>query len=111
MGMVEKIMKRFDIWLIMKDLKNSRVVENLGLCVIISPDELKDLPSYIVAPMTTQSEELNFRIKCKFDDTNGFIMVDQIRAIDKSYFIKKMGELETLEQVNLCNCLQEFYAF
>lgn len=104
-------MKRFDIWLIMKDLKNSRVVENLGLCVIISPDELKDLPSYIVAPMTTQSEELNFRIKCAFDDTNGFVMIDQIRSIDKSYFIKKMGEIEPSVQVSLCDCLQEFYAF
>jgi len=111
MGVVEKIMKRFDIWLIMKDLKNSRVVENLGLCVIISPDELKDLPSYIVAPMTTQSEELSFRIKCTFDDTNGFVMIDQIRSIDKSYFIKKMGEIEPSVQASLCNCLQEFYAF
>tara|TARA_B100000787_G_C16077174_1_gene242728 strand:- start:233 stop:568 length:336 start_codon:yes stop_codon:yes gene_type:complete len=111
MGVVEKIMKRFDIWLIMKDLNNSRVVENLGLCVIVSPDELKDLPTYIVAPLTTQGEELNFRIKYKFDDTDGFIMIDQIRAVDKSYFIKKMGELEGIEKINLCNSLQEFYAF
>ena len=43
--MVEELMKRFDVWLVMKKPDNSRVVDNLGLCTIVTPDELKNLPS------------------------------------------------------------------
>ena len=102
--MVEELMKRFDVWLVMKKPDNSRVVDNLGLCTIVTPDELKDLPSILVAPMTTLSESLPSRIECRFDDAKGYIMVDQLRAI------KKLGELESETQVKLCDCLQEFFA-
>ena len=40
-------MERFDVWLVMKNPNNGRVVENLGLCTIISPNELNDLPRII----------------------------------------------------------------
>ena len=108
--MVEELMKRFDVWLVMKKPDNSRVVDNLGLCTIVAPDELKDLPSILVAPMTTLSESLPSRIECRFDDAKGYIMVDQLRAIDKFCFIKKLGELDSETQVKLCDCLQEFFA-
>ena len=49
-------MKRFDVCLIMKNPEHGRVVDNLGLCAILTPDELIDLPSLMVAPMTTSSE-------------------------------------------------------
>jgi len=103
-------MKRFDICLVMKNSKNGRVVNNLGLCIILTPEELKDLPSLIVAPMTTSSENLPSRIECNFEGSKGYIMVDQIRAVEKSSFIKKLGELEQDIQVTLCDCLQEFFA-
>mgnify|MGYP006246994323 CR=1 FL=1 len=103
-------MKRFDVWLVMKNPNNGRVIDNLGLSTIVTPDELIDLPSILVAPMTTLSESLPSRIECNFDDANGFIMIDQIKAIDKFCFIKKLGELESEVQVKLCDCLQEFFA-
>ena len=51
-------MKRFDVWLVMKNPQHGRVVDNLGLCAIVTPKELIDLPSLMVAPMTTSSEVL-----------------------------------------------------
>ena len=45
-------MKRFDVWLIMKNPEYGRVVDNLGLCTIVTPNELNSLPSLLVAPMT-----------------------------------------------------------
>ena len=103
-------MERFDVWLVMKNPNNGRVVDNLGLCTIISPNELNDLPNLVVAPMTTSPENLQSRIECEFDNAKGYVMVDQIRSIDKLSFIKKMGELESEVQVRLCDCLQEFFA-
>ncbi len=103
-------MDRFDIWLVMKTADKGRVVDNIGLCAIVSPDELNDLPSLIVAPMTTEFEELPSRIEFKFEKNEGFIMLDQLRSIDKNNFIKKMGELDSTVQARLCSCLQEFFA-
>ena len=103
-------MKRFDVWLVMKNPQHGRVVDNLGLCAIVTPEELIELPSLMVAPMTTSSEVLPSRVKCEFEGSKGHIMVDQIRAVEKSSFIKKLGELELDVQVTLCDCLQEFFA-
>ncbi len=103
-------MDRFDIWLVMKTADKGRVVANIGLCSIVSPDELNDLPNLIVAPMTTEFEELPSRIEFKFEKNEGFIMLDQLRSIDKNNFIKKMGELDSTVQARLCSCLQEFFA-
>ena len=108
--MAKKPMKRFDVWLVMKNPEHGRVVDNLGLCAIVTPDELNDLPSLMVAPMTTSSEELPSRVECQFEGSKGYIMVDQIRALEKFCFIKKLGKLELGVQVNLCDCLQEFFA-
>ena len=76
-------MNRFDVWLVMKDPEKGRVINNLGLCTIVTPDELIELPSLIVAPMTTESESLASRIECRFDNSIGYIMVDQLKTIDK----------------------------
>jgi mRNA interferase MazF len=103
-------MKRFDVWLVLKNSQHGRVVDNLGLCAIVTPEELIDLPSLMVAPMTTSSEVLPSRVECEFEGSKGYIMVDQIRAVEKSSFIKKLGELELDVQVTLCDCLQEFFA-
>jgi mRNA interferase MazF len=110
MGMEEQILKRFDIWLIMKNIENGRVIDNLGVCTILSPDELNNFQNLVVAPMTTSSELLPSRIKCMFDDTNGYVMVDQINVVDKVCFIKKLGSLNLDTQVKVCDCLNEFFA-
>jgi len=104
-------MKRFEVWLIMKNPEYGRVVDNLGLCAIITPDELSNLPNLLVAPMTTSFESIPSRVECIFEGTKGFIMLDQIRTIEKLCFIKKLGEIEKDIQINLCDRFQEFFAY
>jgi mRNA interferase MazF len=104
-------MKRFEVWLVMKNSEYGRVVDNLGLCTIVTPNELNNLASLLVAPITTSKEEIPSRVPCNFQGTKGFIMSDQIRAVEKYCFIKKLGKLESEVQVNLCDRLQEFFAY
>ena len=79
-------MNRFEIWLVMKNIEKGRVVDNIGLCAIVSPDELNDLPNLIVAPMTREFEDLPSRIEFEFEKNKGFIMLDQLRSIEKNNF-------------------------
>ncbi len=104
-------MKRFDVWLVMKNPEYGRVVDNLGLCTNLTPDELNNLPSLLVAPMTTSHQDIPSRVECIFEGAKGFIMTDQIRAVERFCFIKKLGELESEVRVHLCDCLQEFFAY
>jgi mRNA interferase MazF len=104
-------MKRFEVWLVMKNPEYGRVVDNLGLCTIVTPNELNSLPSLLVAPMTTSHQNIPSRVECHFESAKGYIMADQIRVVEKYCFIKKLGQLESEAQVNLCDCLQEFFAY
>ena len=68
-------------------------------CVIISPNEMNfNINTVIVAPMTSKSR--NYPTRVKIDD-NSFVVLDQIRTIDKQRIIKKLGELdiETILQI------------
>ena len=60
--------------------------------VIISPNEMNfNINTVIIAPMTSKSRDYPTRIKFK---ENSFIVLDQIRTIDKQRIIKKLDNLD-----------------
>jgi len=77
-------------------------------CVIISPNEMNDhIGTVIIAPMTTKSHDYPSRISIKFMKKNGWIMIDQIRCIDKSRLIKKIGIIDNAEILKVKNTIKE----
>jgi mRNA interferase MazF len=67
-------------------------------CVIISPNEMNfNLQTIVVAPMTTQSRKYPTRIEVEHDNQIGWIVIDQIRTIDKQRIIKVVGRLSSPE--------------
>ena len=79
-------------------------------CVIISPVEMnRHLKTVVVAPMTTVSRSYPTRIKVRFDDKNGWIILDQIRTIDRQRIIKTFGKLSPGEIINVKNVIREAY--
>jgi mRNA interferase MazF len=63
-------------------------------CVVISPDEMnKYLNTVIIAPMTSQSKKYPTRIEVKHDNKIGWIVLDQIRTVDKPRIIKILDRL------------------
>jgi mRNA interferase MazF len=67
-------------------------------CVIISPNEMNfNLQTIVVAPMTTQSRKYPTRIEVEHDNKIGWIVIDQIRTIDKQRIIKVVGRLSSPE--------------
>ena len=79
-------------------------------CVVISPDEMnKFLRTIIVAPMTTTSKKYPTRIEVKHDRKIGWIVVDQIRTIDKQRIIKILGRLSQPEIKELKSVIKETF--
>lgn len=77
-------------------------------CVIISPDEMnKYLRTIIIAPMTTKSRAYPTRVKVKHIKKTGWIVIDQLRTIDKQRIIKILGSLTPSEIANTKRVIRE----
>src|SRR3989339_186585 len=77
-------------------------------CVVISPNEMnKHLNTIVIAPMTSQSKNYPTRIPVKHDNKNGWIVIDQIRTIDKQRIIKSLDNLKDKEIESVKKILKE----
>lgn len=87
-------MKRGEIWLVNLDPTVGSEIKKTRPCVVISPPEMHDyLRTAMVAPMTTGSHPAPFRIAVRHSGKHGLILLDQIRAIDKTRLVKRSGSL------------------
>ena len=102
---------RFQVWLVSLNPTKGKEINKTRPCIVISPNEMSALSTVLVVPMTTRGFDFPCRIKCKFKNKNGLILLDQVRAVDKSRFIKKLGSIDEKTQVELCNTLQELFAY
>jgi len=102
---------RFQVWLVSLNPTKGKEINKTRPCIIISPNEMEALSTVLVAPMTTKGFEFPCRIKCKFKNKNGLILLDQIRAVDKNRLVKKLGTIDEEIQIELCNSLQELFAY
>ena len=106
------VVNRFDVYLINLDLTVGSEIKKIRPCLIISPDEMnRHIRTVMVAPMTTAGKEYPTRISCKFKKKKGQIVTDQIRTIDKSRLIKRLGTIDPNTQLEVIAVLQRLFAF
>ena len=94
--------RRGDVHLVMLNPARGDEIRNMRPCLIVSPDELnRSLNTFIVAPMTTGGYEYPFRVACEFGGKTGFIVLDQLRTVDRRRMARKLGQIdpETLRSV------------
>ena len=99
MGMV---INQYDVYLVNLDPTQGSEIQKTRPCLVISPNEMNHfINTIIIAPMTTKSHKYPTRIEINFENKNGWIVLDQIRTIDKSRLIKKMGKIDkkTIQKV------------
>ena len=102
---------RFQVWLVKLNPTQGTEISKTRPCVVISPNEMAGLSTALVAPLTTKGFKLPCRIRCNFEGKNGLILLDQIRAVDKSRLVKKLGNIDKSAQLKLCKRLQELFAY
>ncbi len=79
-------------------------------CVIISPNEMnKYLQTIVLAPMTSSSKNYPTRVEVNHDKKKGWIVLDQIRTVDRQRIIKVLGNLTEKEIVKVKAVLKETY--
>ena len=94
MDVVTSLPRRGDVFLVSLDPTTGREIKKTRPCLIVSPDELNDhLSTFVVAPMTTGGHPYPFRIACRFDKKDGFIVLDQIRTVDRRRLVNRVGRV------------------
>lgn len=80
-------------------------------CVVVSPAELnRAVATVIIAPMTTVCRHWPTRVEIKFQGKVGEIALDQIRAVNKSRLVKRLGKLDSETTNAVLDTLGELFA-
>lgn len=89
--------KQYEVFLIALDPSVGHELQKTRPCVVISPDEMnRNIQTVIIAPMTTKSHDYPTRVKITFQGKNGWIVLDQIRTVDKKRLVKKLGKINEI---------------
>ena len=79
-------------------------------CVVISPDEINhNLRTIVIAPMTTKSRNYPTRVKVKHNNQAGWVVLDQIRTIDKGRIVKTLGQISASEAATCKRVIKETF--
>lgn len=88
------VVEQYDVFLINLDPTIGHEIKKTGPCLVISPDEMNaNIAMVIIAPMTTASRNYPTRVKTIFKKKSGFIILDQIRTVDKARLVKRLGKI------------------
>ena len=102
--------KQYSIVLVNLDRSVGAEIRKTRPCVVVSPDEMnRHLRTIVVAPMTTQSRIYPTRVKVKHNQKAGWIVVDQLRTIDRKRILKVIGALSNPEIRKLKDVIRETY--
>jgi mRNA interferase MazF len=103
--------RRGEVFLVALDPTRGREIRKTRPCAIVSPDELNHhLQTVIVAPMTTAGHPYPFRIPCRFRRRDGFVVLDQLRTIDRARLARRLGRLSAPTLGTVLATLQEMFA-
>ena len=105
------MVKRFDVYLVNLDPTVGHEIKKNRPCLVISPDELnRNISTVIVAPMTTKGRNYPTRVSCTFNDKKGQILLEQMRAVDKTRLIKRLGNVGSFVQAQVVSVLSELFS-
>jgi len=105
MGMV---VGQYEVFLIDLDPTKGHEMQKTRPCLALSPNEMnKNIETVIIAPMTTKSHAYPSRVEVNFGGKLGWIVLDQIRTVDKSRLIKKLGKIGQEEILKVKSTLKE----
>lgn len=104
-------MNRGDVHLVRLDPTLGSEIQKTRPCVIVSPDELNaHLRTVIVAPLTIGGRAYPWRIRCRFQQRAGYVVLDQLRTVNRERLVKRLGALPDQTLTDVLRALQEMFA-
>jgi mRNA interferase MazF len=99
-----------EVWLFALDPTRGAEIQKTRPCVIVSPDVLNGrLKTVLVVPMTTGGFEAPFRPSLRFQGRDGLLLPDQMRAVDRTRGVKRLGRVDPSSLTALLAILREMF--
>jgi mRNA interferase MazF len=108
------------------DPTEGREIRKTRPCLVISPDEMNQhIDTVIVAPMNRsltrpprmrqdaslpEGHPYPTRVPVRFKGKPGQVVLDQIRTVDKSRLVKRLGKLDETTRAHVLALLAELFA-
>jgi mRNA interferase MazF len=105
------VVTRGEVWLASLDPTVGAEIRKTRPCVVVSPDELNaGLRTVLVVPMTTGSRAAPFRVDVRFQGKSGLALCDQVRALDKSRLLRRLGRLDPRAHAEVLRVMAAVFA-
>ena len=102
--------RRGDVFLLDPHPTRGEEIRKRRPCLVVSPDELNQhLSTFIVAPLTRGGHPYPFRISCRFARKKGFVVLDQIRTVDRDRLLQRLGRMSPATTVKALTVLQQMF--
>lgn len=102
---------RSDVYLVDLDPTRGSEIQKTRPCLVVSPDDMNHhIRTAIVAPMTTRGRPYPTRVACHFAGTQGQVVLDQLRTVDRSRLVKRLGRIEEETMAAVLAVLGEMFA-
>ncbi|MCZ2101025.1 MAG: type II toxin-antitoxin system PemK/MazF family toxin [Chitinophagales bacterium] len=102
--------KQYDLVVVNLDPTVGCEIKKTRPCAVISPNEMnKYLQTIVVAPLTNSSKPYPTRVEINQKKIKGWIVLDQIRTVDRTRIVKKLGSLTSSEFQAVKKVIMETY--
>jgi len=105
------VIRRYEVYLVNLDPTTGSEIHKTRPCLIVSPDEMnRHIATVIIAPMTTKGRQYPSRVEVKFKGKEGEIVLDQLRTVDKTRLVRRLGVISAEVQQRVLAVLAEIFA-
>jgi mRNA interferase MazF len=111
MGVGLEAVSRFDVILVRLNPTFGSEIRKTRPCVVVSPDEMNHaVRTLLVAPLTSTSKPYPTRVSCRFEHRHGYVVLDQLRTIDRERIVRKLGTLDVDTSLQVLALLREMFS-
>jgi mRNA interferase MazF len=108
---VAVVISRSEVYLVNLDPTIGSEIKKTRPCLVVSPDEINHvIRTVVVAPLTTKGRRYPTRVPCRFQGTDGLVVLDQIRTVDSMRLVKMLGNIDPETMTAILETLQEMFA-
>ena len=103
---------RFDVWLVEQNPTRGSEIAKTRPSVVVSPEVAnRHLRTVLVVSLTSTFRNYPTRLTTQFQGRPGELAFDQLRAVDRTRLVRRLGQLDDLTAVAACATLQRLFAY
>lgn len=103
------MIRRGEVWLVRLDPTIGHELRKTRPCVVVSPDDMSHLPVHVIVPLTSGSLPSRYRPEIHFAGRVGRLLPDQMRSVDRSRMLRRIGALPQAQLTGLLDTLRAMF--